>query len=181
MQLEGKNVLLKLMQYRDIELMRNWRNDKRINKYFIFRSYITSSQQERWFRKLVAASNAYYFLIYVDNQAIGYTEIKNIDFEKKNAETGILIARPEYRNSLIPIESSILRNDFSFYNLKLHCLTARILESNKRALRLAKAFGYNMVATEHITIDNCPEKVMFLELTLLDYERYVKKIRPLIN
>jgi RimJ/RimL family protein N-acetyltransferase len=178
--LKGKYVSLKLIQQEDIELIRIWRNSRDVSKYFVFRGYISEEQQEKWFEEVSKSGTDYFFLIIVDNEPIGLTEIKNIDWNLRVGESGIFIAKKEHRNSLVSFETSLLKLDFAFYELNLNRIKGQILESNKRALRYNKWFGHKVIGQKKVTINDEVCSVVLTELTKNDYGKNISKRRELI-
>ena len=142
--IEGKNVTLKLIQYEDIELIRKWRNSENVNKYFApsRRNYISKKQQETWFHKVSNSGRDYFFLIIVKNEPIGVIEIKNINWDLREGESGLWIAKEEYRNSLISFEASYLLGRHIYCTLNLLKNKIEVLGSNKRALRYNESLGF---------------------------------------
>ena len=49
--LQKENVVLRRVENKDIEMIRNWRNDPKISQYMSFRDYITPEMQKKWFDK----------------------------------------------------------------------------------------------------------------------------------
>ena len=53
-----------------IEMLRQWRNDPKIQQHMFYREYITPEMQERWFANLDQHTN-FYFIVEYDGKEIG--------------------------------------------------------------------------------------------------------------
>jgi len=179
--IKGKKVSLKLIQKEDIELIRKWRNSKDVSQFFIFRGYITKEQQKKWFEKVSTSGRDYFFLIIVDGEPIGLTEIKNIDWDRREGETGIFIAKDEYKNTLVPFEASYLNGRHFFETLNLLKNKIKVLESNERGLRYNKKLGFKEVGKREETIDGEICKVVLLEMSQNEYDKRAKKRERLLK
>lgn len=179
--LKGKKVSLKLIQKEDIELIRKWRNSKDVNQFFIFRGYISKEQQKKWFEKVSTSGRDFFFLIIVEGEPIGLIEIKNIDWDRREGETGMFIAKNEYKNALVSFEASYLLGRYFFHKLNLLKNKAQVLESNKIALRYIKSQGFKAVGIKEVEIDDEICKVLMFELTRNDYEKRTKKRELLLR
>jgi len=134
------DISLKRLSLDKIETVRNWRNDPKISQYMDFREYITPEMQLNWFNKINNENN-YYFIVKYNNEEIGLVNIKDIDYNKKCAETGIFIYEDKYLNSDVGIRAALCNIDFAFEYLNLDYIPGHIMADNKRAIRFNKAFG----------------------------------------
>ena len=139
--LKKENIVLRRLEERDIELVRNWRNDPKISQYMSFRDYITTEMQKKWFEK-IDNDNNYFFIINIDNKDIGMTELKNIDYEKNIAEAGIFIYDDLYLNGIYSYISTYILFDFAFNKIGLKTIFSYVLENNKRAIKFNKSLGF---------------------------------------
>ncbi|WP_198305852.1 GNAT family N-acetyltransferase [Arcobacter vandammei] len=139
--LKQDNILLRRVEEKDIEMIRNWRNDPKISQYMSFRDYITQEMQKKWFEK-INNDNNYFFIINIENTDIGMVDVKNIDYSQKIAEGGIFIYDDKYLSSIYPLFASYLVINFVFDTLKLEKFKAQIMEDNKRAIRYNKSLGF---------------------------------------
>jgi RimJ/RimL family protein N-acetyltransferase len=143
MELQGYGITLKRLTLDKIEMLRNWRNDPKIQQYMEYREYITPEMQRQWFDRINNEHN-YYFIISIDNNEIGLVNLKDIDYERKCAEPGIFIYEDAYLNGDVGIRAALLNTDFAFQTLNLDFLYGHVLKSNKRAIRFNSVFGYEL-------------------------------------
>ncbi len=181
MVIRGKKISLKSVEQEDIELIRQWRNSKEVNQYFIFRGHISQAQQKKWYEAISTSGRDYYFLIIVEHKPIGLIYTKDIDWERREAETGMFIADENHRNSLISFEASYLNGRYFFRHLNLLKNKAQTLASNKRALRYNKSLGFKEVGFKEVTIEGALEKIVLFELTRHDYDKMERRRELLLK
>lgn len=139
--IEEYGIILKRLTEDKIELLRQWRNNPKIQQYMEYREFITPEMQKVWFNKINNANN-HYFIIEVEGKEIGCINVRDVDFDKGEGEPGIFIWDDDYINSLYSFKSCIILTDFCFYDLGLKRLIIHVLKDNKRAKEFNKAFGY---------------------------------------
>lgn len=142
--LENYGVRLKRLTHDKIELLRQWRNDPKIQQYMFYREYITPEMQERWFKNLDKKCN-YYFIIEYDGKEIGCINIRDIDWEKKTGEPGIFIYDDDYLDSDVAMRAGFCMEDWIWNDLKLESQTIEVRRSNRRALQYNIAIGYEEI------------------------------------
>jgi len=165
MRIEGYGIALERLTLDKIELLRNWRNDPKIQQYMEYREYITPEMQRNWFDRINNKYN-YYFIITCDGKDIGLVNLKNIDYERKCAEPGIFIYEDEYLNGDTGIRAAVLNTDFAFETLNLKYLYGHVLKTNKRAVRFNSLFGYSKATGQEDVLN---------QLYTVDKETYLQK------
>ena len=178
--LRGRTVILKTVEYNDIEQIRKIRNSEEIGRHFIFREKITPQQQVDWFHRISESKDDYFFSIYLENKLIGLTEIKKINWKQRTGEGGIFII-PEYQNSYNSFETSILSLDYAFNRLKLKKILSTVMKSNKRAIKYNKVFGFKEYDKYEQIIDDKKEEIVLLEVTVDNYIKSRQKISNLLG
>lgn len=146
--LEGYGVKLKRLTHDKIELLRQWRNDPKIQQYMIYRETITPEMQENWFQRINNDYN-FYFIIEYEGKEIGCIDIKDVDYEKKCGEPGIFIYDDKYLNSDVAIRASFCLDTFVWDVLNLEYEYIHVVAANKRAVKYNEMLGYKI----------CPESV----------------------
>ena len=143
MEISGYGVTLRRLTEDKIEMVRNWRNDPKIQQYMEFRDYITPEMQKKWFER-INNDNNYYFIIVYEGKEIGLINIRDIDYETKDGEPGIFIYDDEYLNTDVPMRASFCMADFVWNTLKLEKMHIHVLRNNRRAVTMNKTFGYKL-------------------------------------
>ena len=139
--LEGYGVKLRRLTHDKIEMLRQWRNDPKIQQHMFYREYITPEMQERWFAKLDKKCN-FYFIIEYEGKEVGCVNIKDINWETKTGEPGIFIYAEECLDSDVAQRANFLFGDFVWHELQLEAMTIEVVRTNKRAMEMNKTLGY---------------------------------------
>lgn len=169
MKLSKYGVSLKKLREEDIELVRNWRNSKRIIQFMEYREYITPEMQKKWFHSIDNFNNLY-FIIEYNNERIGLVNDKNIDWQAKTSESGIFISEPKYNNTYVPLLVSMCGIETWFYIAGWHKQYSRMLKTNTRAVKFNKMLGYELCEGQE-NIEN--------QLYILTKENFNKKAKRL--
>lgn len=143
MEITNYGITLRRLTHDKIEMVRNWRNDPKIQRFMEFRDYITPEMQEKWFDR-INNDNNYYFIIVFRGKEIGLTNIKDIDYEEGTGEAGLFIYDDEYLNSDISFRSALCMGELFYYDLKLKTSLAHVCRDNKRAIQYNKFLGYQI-------------------------------------
>lgn len=138
-------VTLRQLTHDKIEMVRLWRNDPKIQQYMEYREEITPEMQERWFQKMSCSGNDLYFIIEFENEEIGLINVKDMDPEKTEGESGVFIYEDKFLNRDISYRAHIAFFDFLFNEMSLKGLRAHVLEDNIRAIRFVQFLGYELL------------------------------------
>ena len=125
----------------DIQLLRYWRNNPTIQKFMLSGNSISYEDQINWFKNLDQISQKHFIYSYGDLD-IGTFSLTNIDLSKRAFEGGILCGKVDYFRNPINLSGCLYLYHYAFSILKLETATARILRTNKNAVRLNYALGY---------------------------------------
>ena len=145
--LEGYGVKLRRLTHDKIEMLRQWRNDPKIQQHMFYREYITPEMQERWFANLDKTRNFYFIVCYKDEE-IGLINVKNIDFDKMNGESGVFIYDDKYLGTDIAYRAHLVMFDYMYQELHLAYTYSHMRTDNPTATRFAQFLG-GKVATVH--------------------------------
>jgi UDP-4-amino-4,6-dideoxy-N-acetyl-beta-L-altrosamine N-acetyltransferase len=160
---KGKIRLIRLRP-EDIELVRQWRNSPEINRYMEYRGYITFEQQKEWYQSINNDTNLY-FIIEHEYKKIGLINAKDINWEERSCESGVFYWDEEVYNTPVPIMVSMILSEtfVEIFEMKVY---ARILKSNKRAIRYNGFMGFKLCDGQE-DVEN--------QLYYLNRENYLKK------
>ena len=168
--LEQYGVRLVRIQEKDIELVRNWRNQSDIANYMEYRNYITPEMQKIWFRSVNNKSN-YYFIIEFEGKQVGLINVKNYNPELGFGEGGIFISDKEYILSFAAVFASLCLLNFMLVKLEICKISRiRILRNNERAIHYNKMLGYKLLPGQE-DVEN-----QLYELHIDDYKTYGVKL-----
>ena len=160
---KGKIRLIRLRR-EDIELVRQWRNSPAINRYMEYRGYISREQQEEWYESVNNDTNLY-FIIEHEYKKIGMINARDINWEEKSCESGVFYWDEGVYNTPVPIMVAMILSEtfVEIFEMKVY---ARILRSNKRAIRYNTFMGFRLCEGQE-NVEN--------QLYYLDRESYLKK------
>lgn len=136
--IEAFGLILRRVRHADIEMLRQWRNSEAVNQWLVFRGHITQEMQETWFSKL-KPDQQYYYVVESNGRKLGLVNIKNV--ENGSGEGGIFIADESDQDHGVGLRAMLAMYDFGFLTLGLKEITAHILSTNKRAVRVNQAIG----------------------------------------
>lgn len=175
--IEGYGVKLKRLTHDKIELLRQWRNDPKIQQYMIYREEITPEMQEKWFQK-INNDNNFYFIIEYEGKEIGCVNIKDIDYEKRTGEPGIFIYDDEFLNTDVPMRASFCQGDFIWDTLQLEELHIHVLKSNQRAVKENLFFGYELLPDQE-NQDN--QEYVLTRKRMIEVSKRVNRLKKALN
>lgn len=138
--LNNYGVTLRRLTHDKIEMLRQWRNDPKIQQYMFYRDYITPEMQEAWFKRINNENN-YYFIIEYEGKEIGLINVKDIDYEQKTGESGVFIYDDAYLNTDVAYRAHLVMFDFIYGELGLLNTYSHIIGDNGRALRFMFFLG----------------------------------------
>lgn len=122
-------------------MLRQWRNDPKIQQYMFYRETITPEMQEKWFQKINNDHN-FYFIIEYEGKEIGCVNIKDVDYEKKCGETGIYLYDSNFEHRGVACKSYMSLIEFCFKSLCLKFLIAHVLLDNESSINFHIKIGY---------------------------------------
>ena len=137
-------VTLEKMTHQKIEIVRQWRNDPKIDKYMEFHEEITPQMQENWFNRINNDNNLYYIIQYEGND-IGLINIKDLNDELTEGESGCFIYEDKYLNRDISYRAHLALFDYFFNEFNGKGLKSHIKEDNPRASRFAQFLGFSLL------------------------------------
>ena len=138
--ISGRYVDLRSATLDDAEFTLSIRLDPEIRKCFPpFEG--TLETQKAWLTRQMQKDNDYFFVVIEKStgERIGTISVYDIDFEKRDAETGRLTIKSE--NPMANLEAFLLLHKFAFEELSLQKVHGFILSQNKRALDFNRFFG----------------------------------------
>ncbi|MBU1009745.1 MAG: GNAT family N-acetyltransferase [Bacteroidetes bacterium] len=137
-----KDLTMRRLEEGDIELVRLHRNSAFIRQYMDYREEITPEMQLKWFHSINNNENLYLFIEY-KGDPIGLVNAKNISWDNLTTEGGIFIWDKRYINSPVALLTAMTFGELAANVFHLRAI-ARILKTNKRAIRYNKLIGFEL-------------------------------------
>lgn len=133
-----------LLREKDIETVRQWRNDPVVANNYEFREHITPEMQKEWFARVNNIFNLYTIIEY-QGEKIGVINIKDIDWDKKTCEGGIFLPDPKYHMTYIPAVVSYITTEIIFLMFDWNVAHAHVLKENTAVQSFVKMLGYELM------------------------------------
>lgn len=135
------NLILRAIEHKDAELLREMVNDPKIEKMVLGWSLpVSEHKQLEWVNKLKSDDMKY--IIEVAGEAIGMSSITNLDFKNSTATINIKIKGEQNKGKGIGSKTIRLLIKYCFEELNLNSLMANILEYNTSSYKMFEKFGF---------------------------------------
>lgn len=141
MKITRYGISLERLQKKDIELVRHWRNDKKISRHMFYKGEITRQMQREWFASVDNEQN-FFFLIQYKKSPIGLINISSIDWENKTAYSGLFIYDDKFLSTDVPVMSSLAMLDVFFVLFGMETIYAKVKGDNSVAHRYNTSLGF---------------------------------------
>lgn len=174
MRISRYGLVLQSLNAQHIENVRVWRNRESNRLAMEFDQKISENQQLLWFQNVDHTKNLL-FTYHFENQIQGFVQLKEIDFEKGEAEAGIIHGNDATNGTSIPIIAIISLMEIAFDLLGLTILKAKIKAGNTPVELLNKHLGYKMISNQ--------EKFLFpyYEVSKTDFGTSTEKFRKMLK
>lgn len=138
MNLKGKKVTLRAIEWEDLVLLQSWANDPEIQYMLGGWHFPTNSQdQKRWFDSLNANSMNQRFAIETpDLGVIGTANLVNFDWKNRNAFHGMMLGDKDIRGKGYGTDTVMTIMKYAFEELGLMRLDGSMIEYNEASLHL---------------------------------------------
>lgn len=181
----GKYVTLRIIESKDAEMIRNWKNSHDNYIFFANRDFISDKKQESWISSKLEDDSSLYMIIAENNslQPIGMTLLEKIDHRNRNASWGIYIGEKEYRKRIFALEATYLILKYGFEYLNLYKIYGNTLKSNKKGRSFHKLVGFNEEATfcNHIFVDDFYDDLIWISIFKKDWDIISEKLHSQID
>lgn len=149
--IETKNLLLRKMNYSDINDLFEMRKDPRMNMYTDTKLDETVEETKSYIDKMNKGIDANKWIIWAiefkgSNKVIGSICIWNIDSVKKSGELGYGII-PDYQGQGLMQESILYAVDYGFNEMNLKTIEAYTEENNIKSINLLKRCNFTLIKT----------------------------------
>jgi RimJ/RimL family protein N-acetyltransferase len=147
----GEKITLLPLSAEDLEMVRCWRNQPNVRRWFLDSSIISEEQQRTWYERYVTKPNDLMFIIEetaLGKKAIGTAALYNIDVRNKKVEFGrLMIGDVQSEGKGYAKEATMLLCRFAMTELGTERVELIVFESNERARKLYLDCGFQKVET----------------------------------
>lgn len=133
------NAFCRKIRESDLEMIMNWRMMPEITKYMNTDPTLTLEGQKRWFEKISASENNFYWILEVDNVPCGVVSLTGYDGHM--VHTGLYIAVKEKRSLKLTLYIQWNMYRYSFEKLGVHKVCEEVFALNKEVNRILDMCG----------------------------------------
>lgn len=164
------NVTIQPLDKKDIELLRQWRNDQEISRYLAPIPYISKEMQRRWFDRYLLDKNNVTFAIEENiflKRVVGSISIYG--FQEDKAEIGkIVIGDAEAHGKRLGYRALLLALSYGYKYLRLNKFLLNVHEDNVAARNIYQEVGFEIVG-QHPFIKGGVELEMELSKDMFEH------------
>lgn len=138
MNIQGKQVTLRAIEYEDLGVLNKWANEPEI-QYWLggWHFPINKNDQEKWYENLTANSlNQRFAIETVEFGLIGTANLVDIDWKNKNAFHGMLLGDKNIRGKGFAKDTVFAIMRYAFEELGLQRLDGSMIEYNEASLKM---------------------------------------------
>lgn len=137
-------VELRELSLNDTDKIVKWRNQDFVLENFIDKRLITKESHINYFHSRIETGLVKQFIIECDGVDVGTTFLRDIDYQKKEAEFGIFIGEKDYLSKGVGSKAAKLIIEFGFEKLQLDKIFLRVLSNNTRAQKSYEKVGFHL-------------------------------------
>ena len=142
MRITRYGITLERLQPAHAEMVRNWRNDPKIQQFMFYKGEITATMQQEWFASIDNEQN-FFFVINYKQAPVGLINISSIDWENKTAYTGLFIYEEKFWGSDVPVMASLAMLDVFFILFDIQSAYAKVKGNNMVAHNYNSSLGFS--------------------------------------
>lgn len=136
----------------DLEKIMNWRMDPDVTKYMYTDPKLNLEKQIEWYEQVVSSSAERYWLIVIDDIAIGVLNLTEIDERNRRCSWAYYIGDTSFRGRGIARSLECNIYDYVFEDLGLNKLCCEVFIFNEKVISIHEKFGSEIEGTlkQHI-------------------------------
>lgn len=161
---EFEDIVLKPLEEKNIEDLRNLRNKEENRKCFIYQKEITKEEQENWYKKYSEKEEDLMFSAFLkenEEYPIGFAALYNIDKNNKKCEFGrIIVDKSKVTKKGIGYQITKCLCDIGFQDLGLDMIYLEVFSDNIPALKTYLKVGF--IEKNRYQKDN--KEIIYMEL-----------------
>ncbi|MCS6934262.1 MAG: GNAT family N-acetyltransferase [Chitinophagales bacterium] len=157
-------ITLELLTEPYIEMVRKWRNDKKIAKHMFYRGEITPEMQREWYESVYNEYN-YFFLIKYHGEYIGLINMSSVDWDNLTAYSGLFVYQDAFIGTHVPVSASLTLLDVFFQVFQIQTVFAKVRGNNRVAHYYNTMLGF--ARTKKIELGLGYEYLLHKEVYLL--------------
>ncbi len=147
--LRGKRVYLRLFDVADAPKRVQWMNDPEVREMLNSPFPVSEYSIKEWIKKISMDPSRIDFAICLieNDELIGYTGFRNIDFVNLKAESYTGIGEKKYWKKGFARESNKIKMNYIFNRYNLNKIYAKIRKDNEASIKSCLSIGYSIDGT----------------------------------
>lgn len=142
MNLKGKKILLRAIEEKDLEILREMINDEEFEYKVVGYSFpISTIQQKKWYETVNENKNNLKLVIEYEGETVGLATIDEIDWKNRSAFHGMKLVKKVQGKGIGKDVVKTICN-YAFNELQLNRLEGGMLETNLPSLKLYEKCGW---------------------------------------
>jgi len=128
---------------KDLEILRDWRNDENIFKFNSQFILLNMFQQKKWFNIINSKkSDRIMFMVFLKNRPVGVCGLIHIDRVNHSADVALILGEQKIHGK--GVGTKVLKKlvEYGFHKLYLNRIGADIIEVNEKSLGLFKKLNF---------------------------------------
>ena len=159
-----EDIVLKPLEQKNIEDLRNLRNKEENRKCFIYQKEITKEEQENWYKRYSEKEEDLMFSAFLkenEEYPVGFAALYNIDKNNKKCEFGrIIVDKSKVTKKGIGYQITKCLCDIGFQDLGLDMIYLEVFSDNIPALKTYLKVGF--IEKNRYQKDN--KEIIYMEL-----------------
>ena len=134
----NQEIHLKAIETKDLDLIKSWRNNESLRRFFREYREFSMTQIENWYFEMIKSKDFEMFLIYQDKKPVGVTGLTYIDWVNRHADVHFYITLTVLIDEKIAPNAINLILDYGFSYLNLNKLWVEIHDTDNKKLLFSK-------------------------------------------
>lgn len=171
--LEGKDIILRLMNEEDTDYIVKWRNSDFVRRNFIYQKPFSKEGHQHWIKTMVDTGKVVQFIICTkEGCPIGSVYLRDINKIDHKAEYGIFIGEKDALGKGYGTQAAKLLVAYAFEQMGLHKVMLRLLADNKRAYRSYEKAGFVQEGylKDEVYLEGSYKDVIYMAVINQNYE-----------
>jgi len=155
------------------EKVKQWRNKEEIRKHMLSQHIITKEEHLNWIGDLKNRNDWKFWVVFVDNIAVGSVYLQEINYKKLTSEWGFYIGEDDFKGKGLGKYILFKLLEFYFEEMKFEVLFTKVISNNIAALNIYRKFKFKMI---NDFLDN-QRKVALLKFTKKDWSKWKEMLK----
>ncbi|RXZ84091.1 N-acetyltransferase [Paenibacillaceae bacterium] len=139
---ESERLLIRPLHQNDLEIVRVWRNNDDIRRWFLQQRLISPEEQRHWFEQYKGKHNDRMFMAVERSSRLRVGTAALYNIQPELAEFGRLIINPARGGQGLGAELTEALCQFGFHSLKLSKIVIEVISDNYAALKIYEKYGF---------------------------------------